>query len=51
MVMSSLGDIESDMCIFYIDNPTRGTHSIIWKGKQYLGQLERSMTEYGFQAT
>jgi|APEBP8051072433_1049376.scaffolds.fasta_scaffold02064_2 hypothetical protein len=47
-VMSGMGDSKGDMCIYYIDNPTRGTHAIMWRGKEYMGQLESSMTTDGF---
>jgi hypothetical protein len=42
-VMSGLGDIEGNMCIYYINNPTRGTYAVMWRGKKYMSQLESSM--------
>ena len=48
-VMSGMGDIQGDMCIYYIDNPTRGTYGIMWRGKKYISQLESSMESDGFE--
>jgi hypothetical protein len=47
-VMSGFGDIESDMCLYYIDNPSRGTYAIMWRGKKYMSDLESSMASDGF---
>jgi len=47
-VWSGLGDSKADMCIYYIDNPTRGTYSIMARGKQYIDQLYSRMADDGF---
>lgn len=49
-VMSGVGDINQDMCIYYIDNPTRGTYSIMWRGKKYIDQIKSTMASDGFSA-
>lgn len=47
-VTAGLGDIKGNMCIYYIENPTRGTDAIMWRGKEYMSQLESSMASDGF---
>lgn len=47
-VISGIGDFEGDMCIYYINNPTRGTHAVMWRGKEYMSQLESSMASDGY---
>lgn len=49
-VMSGLGDSEGSMCIYYINNPTRGTYAIMWRGPQYMSQLESNMASDGFSS-
>lgn len=47
-VMSGIGDIEGNLCLYYIDNPSRGTHAIMWRGKKYMSDIESSMASDGF---
>lgn len=49
-VLPGLGDTEADMCLYYIDNPSRGTYALIWRGKEYMRQLESEMSSDGFVA-
>ena len=48
MILPGLGDQESNLCVYYIDNQERGTYSIMWRGKQYISQLESEMASDGF---
>jgi hypothetical protein len=47
-VQSGLGDFEEDLCIYYIDNPTRGTYAIMWRGPEYIDRLKSRMASDGF---
>ena len=49
-ITQGMGDIESDMCIYYIKNPTRGTGSFMWRGKKYISQIHKSMKSDGFKS-
>lgn len=49
-VFEGLGDSEMNMCIYLIDNPTRGTHGIMWRGRRFIEQLESKMVEDEFIA-
>jgi len=50
MVISGMGDTEANMCVFYIDNPSRGTYSVAWRGRQHLEQLRGIMRSSEFSA-
>lgn len=50
LVISGVGDTDADLCIYYIDNPTRGTSSIMWRGKKYMDQLGAHMVSDSFMA-
>ena len=47
-VMGGMGDMKSDLCIYYVENPSRGTHGVMWRGKKYAAQLESKMNSDGF---
>ena len=48
MVIDGMGDTPSNMCIYYIDNPTMGTYGMLTRGKEYLDQLNSAMDGDGF---
>ena len=48
VIMRGLGDEKTNTCVFYIDNPSRETHSMMHRGRQYIGDLENIMAKYGF---
>jgi hypothetical protein len=48
MVIAGVGDTKADMCVYYIDNPTKGSYAVNWKGKEYQGWLESKMQSDGF---
>lgn len=41
-------DGKADMCVYYIDNPTRDTYAVMWRGRKYLADLEQKMAGDGF---
>ena len=47
-VMNGMGDMKTNLCIYYIENPSRNTHGILWRGKEYANQLESKMNNDGF---
>ena len=47
-VYDGLGDTKSNICIYYVSNPTRDTYSLMWRGRQYMYQLESAMVNDGF---
>jgi hypothetical protein len=50
VMTSSFGgaDSKTNLCIYMIKNPVTETSSLMWRGKDYLGELESSMAEDGF---
>ena len=48
IVMSGLGDSKTDVCVYYINNPTRGTYAIMMRGKKYIDRIEAAMASDGF---
>ncbi len=40
------GDAETDTCVYYIDNPSRGTYRVMWRGEAK--ELQSAMNENGF---
>jgi len=48
MVVPGAGDMKTDLCIYYIENPSRGNHSVMWRGKMYVDQLKSRMDNHGF---
>jgi len=48
LVMYGLGDSELDICIYYIKNPTRGTHALMWRGTENMSELESVMASHEF---
>ena len=47
-VISGAGDLKTDICVYYVENPSRGNYSVLWRGKKYIDQLESSMASDGF---
>lgn len=47
-VMGTLSEEPNNVCIYYVDNPQHNSHSLIWRGKGYTGQLEAKMRADGF---
>jgi hypothetical protein len=48
LMVTSFGDSNADMCIYYISNPSIGRSSMQWRGKEYISQLEQFMRNDGF---
>lgn len=49
-VFTGLGDQETELCIYYTDNPSRGTHAIGWRGPEYIRELEAQMVADEFRS-
>lgn len=45
------GDLKSNMCLYYIQNPTVGTEAVMWRGKDNAYELDSQMAKDGFVAT
>lgn len=48
LVISGAGDVETDLCIYFIDNPSRGTYAVMWRGKNLMATLKSKMVDDGF---
>lgn len=46
---TSFGDIDSDMYVYMIENIPAGTHSLMWKGDQFISHIESEMNEHDFK--
>lgn len=53
VMTSSFGgaDSKTNLCIYMIRNPVTETSSLMWRGRDYLRDLESSMAEDGFVGT
>ena len=49
MILSGIGDTESDICVYLISNPTRKTELVRYRGKEYMSHLESFMAEDDFK--
>lgn len=47
-IMIGVGDTKGHLCIYLVENPTRGTAGIMWRGKDFMNDLEAEMKRDGF---
>jgi hypothetical protein len=47
-VLDGAGDLEANICVYYVGNPTRGTNGVMFRGGQHFNQLEEQMSSDGF---